>query len=379
MVAAFHVGKAPPSLPSIRSDLGASLRQAGWLLSVINLVTAMGGMAIALTADRLGHRRLILFGTTLCLVTSSLGGMAGSANVLLGLRVLEGLGFISVVVAIPSLLVRIANPRDQRLVLAAWSTYMPAGAGTIMLIAALVLPVTSWRWIWWIAAGASGVMLLALALRTVRRHELDPVAASGRPILAEMAEVATSGGPLAIGICFGAYSCCWFAVIGFLPTLQVERLHFAPQTAAVVTTIVALVNISGNLAAGWLLQRRVPRVVIIVSATLSMAVCASAIFLDGVPDIARLVLAGVYSAVIGVLPGCLFTAIPLHAPRPQLIGASAGLLMQISNFGALIGPPITASLVSAGGWPAASWMTSIALGIAALAGVFLHWRERRRL
>jgi MFS family permease len=379
MVAAFHVGKAPPALPSIRSDLGASLRQAGWLLSIINLVTAMGGMAIALMADRLGHRRLILFGTALCVATSLLGGMADSAGLLLGLRVLEGLGFISVVAAIPALLVRIATPGDQRLALAGWSTYMPAGAGTMMMIAALALSTTSWRWIWWIAAGASGVMLLTLLVRTVRRHELDPVPATRRPILAEMAEVATSGGPLAIGICFGAYSCCWFTVIGFLPTLQVERLHFAPQTAAIVTTIVALMNISGNLAAGWLLQRQVPRVVIIVTATVSMAVCASAIFLDGVPDVARLVLAGVYSAVIGVLPGCLFTAVPLHAPRPQLVGAATGLLMQISNFGSLIGPPITAALVSSGGWPAAAWMTSIAMGIAALAGIFLHWRERRKL
>jgi predicted MFS family arabinose efflux permease len=139
------------------------------------------------------------------------------------------------------------------------------------------------------------------------------------------------------------------------------------------------VNIAGNLAAGWLLQRRVPRVVIIVSATVSMAICASAIFVDGVPDLLRLVLAGLYSAVIGVVPGCLFTAIPAHAPRRQLVGAATGLLMQVSNFGALIGPPITAALVSAGGWPAASWMTAIALGIAALAGVFLHWRERRKL
>src|SRR5690348_17893584 len=97
MVAAFHVGKAPPALPSIRADLDASLRQAGWLLSIVNLVTAIGGMAIALTADRLGHRRLILFGSALCLATSALGGMAGSVAVLLGLRVLEGLGFICVV------------------------------------------------------------------------------------------------------------------------------------------------------------------------------------------------------------------------------------------------------------------------------------------
>jgi MFS family permease len=379
MVAAFHVGKAPPSLPSIRGDLGASLRQAGWLLSIVNLITAAGGMAIALTADRLGHRRLILFGTTLCLATSALGGTVSSVEMLLGLRVLEGLGFICVVVAIPPLLVRVAAPADQRLALAAWSTYMPAGAGVMMLIAALALQALSWRWVWWIAAAASGAMLLALLVRTVRRHELDPIAAPRRPILAEMAEVATSGGPLAIGICFGAYSCCWFAVVGFLPTLQVERLHFTPETAAIVTTVVTMVNIAGNLAAGWLLQRRVPRVVIIVGATLSMAACASAIFMDGVPDFLRLVLAGLYSAVIGVVPGCLFTAIPVHAPRRQMIGAATGLLMQVSNFGALIGPPITAALVSAGGWPAASWMTAIALGVAALAGVFLHWRERRRL
>ena len=90
-------------------------------------------------------------------------------------------------------------------------------------------------------------------------------------------------------------------------------------------------------------------------------------------------LAGVYSAVIGVVPGCLFTAIPVHAPRPQLVGAATGPLMQVSNLGALLGPPITAVLVSTGGWPAAAWLTSVALGIAAVAGLFLHWREKRKL
>ena len=60
------------------------------------------------------------------------------------------------------------------------------------------------------------------------------------------------------------------------------------------------------------------------------------------------------------------------APRP-------GLLMQGSNFGGLLGPPITGALVVAGGWSAAAWLTSVALGIAAAAGLFLHWRERRRL
>ena len=35
--------------------------------------------------------------------------------------------------------------------------------------------------------------------------------------------------------------------------------------------------------------------------------------------------------------------------------------MQGSNFGALLGPPVTAALVVAGGWPAAAWLTSVAL------------------
>ncbi len=379
MVAAFHVGKVPPSIPSIRAELGASLGQAGWLLSMVNLITALGGMAIALSADRFGHRRLVLLGTALCVAASGFGAFAGSVDALLVGRFFEGLGFIAVVVALPTLLLRIARPADQRLTMTLWTVYMPAGAGTMMLIAAVVVPGTSWRVAWLVAAGASAFMLALLLLRARPRPELDPRPIKRRPVLHEMAEVASTGGPLAIALCFGAYSCCWYTVIGFLPTLQVDHLGFSTSTAAIVTAAVTFVNVAGNLAAGWLMRHGLPRVVLIVGASLSMALCAAGIFVDGVPDLLRLVLAGVYSAVIGVVPAALFTALPVHTPRPELVGASTGLLMQGSNIGGLLGPPITGALVVAGGWPAAAWLTSVALGIAAAAGLFLHWGERRRL
>jgi MFS family permease len=85
-VAAFHVGKVPPSLPSIREELGATLRQAGWLLSTVNLMTAVGGMAIALSADRFGHRRLVILGTALCMTASLFGAWSGSVEALLAWR-----------------------------------------------------------------------------------------------------------------------------------------------------------------------------------------------------------------------------------------------------------------------------------------------------
>lgn len=379
VVAAFHVGKMPPSIPSIRAELDASLRQAGWLLSTINLVTALGGMAIALTADRFGHRRLVLLGTGLCALASLFGAFAVDVDLLMASRVVEGLGFIAVTVAAPTLLLRICTPASQRIAMAIWTTYMPAGAGTMMLIAAVILPFTSWRIVWLVASAASVLMVIALLLVSRRRRELDLVPVSHHPVLGEMKEVATSGGPLAIALCFAAYSCCWFAVVGFLPTLQVDRLGFPTSTAAIVTALVAMVNVTGNLSAGWLLHHGVPRVVVIVGAAFTMSFCAAGIFVDGVPDILRLVLAGIYSAVIGVIPGSLFTAIPLHAPRPQLAGAATGLLMQGSNIGSLMGPPITGALVAAAGWPNAAWLTSIALGVAAAAGLFLHWREKRTM
>lgn len=375
----MHVGKVPPSIPSVRDTLGASLGEAGWLLSLVNLTAAVGGMAIALTVDRFGHRRLVVLGTALCCAASLAGAFAGSIDLLLVWRFLEGLGFIVVTVSVPTLVLRVTTPPDRHRAMTIWTSYMPAGAGSMMLVAAVILPGTSWRAAWLVAAGMSLVMLLALVLRAVPRRELDAQPVSRRPILHEMMEVASSGGPLAIALCFGAYSCCWLAIVGFLPTLQVERLGFSTSTAAVVTALVTMVNVAGNLLAGVLLQRGIPRAAVIAGAAISMAFCAAGIFLDGVPDLARLILAGVYSAVIGVVPGALFTGLSVHSPRPELVGASTGLLMQGSNLGGLIGPPVAGALVAAGGWPAVAWLTSIALGIVASSALFLHWRERRKL
>lgn len=379
MVAAFHVGKVPPSIPSLLKDLRVDLRQAGWLLAMVNLTAAIGGMTIALTVDRFGHRRLVVLGTSLCAVASLLGTLAGSIDLLLVWRFLEGLGFIIVTVSVPTLVLRVTEPHDRHRAMTIWTSYMPAGAGAMMLIAAVILPETSWRAVWLVAAVSSLAMLVALLLRALPRRELDAQPANRRPILHEMAEVATSGGPIAIAICFGAYSCCWLAIVGFLPTLQVERLGFSTATAAIVTALVTAVNVAGNLLAGVLLQRGLPRAAVIAGAAISMAFCAAGIFVDGVPDLWRLVLAGIYSAVIGVVPGALFTGLPVHSPRPELVGASTGLLMQGSNLGGLIGPPITGALVASGGWPAAAWLTSIALGVVAASALFLHWRERRKL
>ena len=67
----------------------------------------------------------------------------------------------------------------------------------------------------------------------------------------------------------------------------------------------------------------------------------------------------------------------LHAPRPALVGATTGVLMQGANIGSLLGPPVVAMLVSAGGWSWALYFTTPVLACAVLAAWILHRAEQR--
>lgn len=377
IVAAFHVGKAPPALPSLREALGASLTQAGWVLATVNLVTAVGGMATAMIADRLGHWRLVVGGTLLGALASAAGAAATRLDLVLALRIVEGVAFIAVVASAPALIVRASRPEALRTTLAVWSTYMPIGSGLMMLAAAGLLALADWRLVWGTAAFLSLAMGLALMVGGGPRGDTTPPAPAARSFLGDARELLASPGPLAIALCFGSYAACWFAVVGFLPTLQVERLGMSPTAAAVTTAIIVIANATGNVGGGWLLGRGVSRGSVIAGSALPLSLCLVGLFVDGLPDLVRLALVTLYSAAIGVVPGALFTGITLHAPRPALAGAATGLLMQGSNVGGLIGPPITAAVVSSGGWPAAAWVTTTALLIVAACGLFLQGREAR--
>ncbi len=59
ILSAFQVGKVPPVLQNIRSDLSISLFRAGWVLSIFNFIGLMMGTCTGAIADALGHRRLV--------------------------------------------------------------------------------------------------------------------------------------------------------------------------------------------------------------------------------------------------------------------------------------------------------------------------------
>lgn len=117
VVGAFQVGKAPPMLLSIRSELGMNLFLSGWILSLFSVIGFLTGSVAGALADSFGHRRLLLTGLGLLAMGSLVGSFAPRASLLLAARALEGLGFLIVVVAAPSF------------VLAAWEARLPFRGG----------------------------------------------------------------------------------------------------------------------------------------------------------------------------------------------------------------------------------------------------------
>jgi hypothetical protein len=116
----------------------------------------------------------------------------------------------------------------------------------------------------------------------------------------------------------------------------------------------------------------------VVAASAVMAGCSAGMLGAFLPDTARYLLCLVFSACGGVIPGAIFSGLPVHAKTPQHISTGNGMVMQASQAGQFFGPIALAWLAAHfGGWGATLWaMLAFAAG-GALCGFALSRIERR--
>jgi MFS family permease len=309
-------------------------------------------------ADRLGHRRLLLWGLVIQAGGSFVGALAGSPVLLLGTRVLEGLGFLIIATAAPALIFKVVRPGQIRLVLGFWSAFVPIGMTLVMVGSPLIVGLSGWRGLW----RANALILLGYALvlsirtRGLSRPAGGP-AAGWRLILEDVVKTASAPGPLVLALIFSTYALQWVTVMGFFPTLLMESRGFQAGSSALLTAIMVAVNIPGNFLGGWLLQRGLPRGRIIAISSLAMAGTSTVIFISGFPFGLQYLACLIFSGVGGMLPAAVFGGAPVFAPSPRLVATTNGLIVQGSQFGQVLGPPLLAWAVSASGtWQTAPWL-----------------------
>ena len=164
IIAALQVGKVIVSVPLLRADLGLSLSAAGWVLSIFSVLGVLGGILTGATVSRFGDRRIMLVGLWAIVCGSLAGGFASAYPLLLATRVIEGLGFLLIIIAAPDLLRRIVAPHERDRAFAIWSCFMPAGMALALLIGPLLV---GWRGLWFANAGLAALVAIAV-MRTVK-------------------------------------------------------------------------------------------------------------------------------------------------------------------------------------------------------------------
>ncbi|KIL98436.1 putative MFS transporter [Paramagnetospirillum magnetotacticum MS-1] len=370
VAAAFQVGKAPIALPFIRAEMGLDLSQAAWILSIFAVMGAGVGAGMGTMVTRLGSRRLLPVGLFILALGSLAGGVLPGFPGLLAARVVEGIGYMLVVIAAPALITLLSTPAQRQMAFGLWGAFMPFGMA-VSMTAAPALPLLGWRGLWLGMAG----LLVAYGLLVHYRMPRPP--RPPRPleshVLRDVADTLKAPGPLLLAATFIPYSATYAALTGFLPTLLIERMGVTPGTAGLMAAGVAGVNIIGNVATGPALRLGLPRRKVMAAAFAVMMVGCLGIFPSETPPSLAYGLCLLVSACAGLLPGCILGSASIYAPRLTLVPVTLGLFMQGSNWGQLLGPVVVGAAVSAHGWPAAS----LVLGTATLGGVILALALRR--
>jgi cyanate permease len=373
MAVGMNVGKVPLALPGLRAELGLSLVQAGWVSAMLTTLAVVAALGFGLAAGRIGALRMVLGGLGLS-AAASLAALTvqGSADValLLATRLVEGAGFLAVAVAAPTLVSAATAPADRRFALSVWSTYMPAGAGLAMALSPWLLPTAGWRGLWALTAA---VLLAAAAAAWWQRAHYAAAGASGqatalRPTLAVLRQPL----PWLLALAFGLWALQHFALIVWLPTFLKEQRGLSAGWVALLTCVMLLACVPGNLLGGVLMQRGVPRGRLIAVAHTLTGLCGLGFFSDILPDGLRYALCVALSFIGGVIPAAVMSSSAVLARSPQQIGALQGLTMQGSQLGQFLGTPLIAAVVAATGqWASAAWVTTgaavlgVALGLAA--------------
>lgn len=360
VTAAFHLGKAAPTLPALHLPLGLTSVQAAFLLSLMQVSGAILGLLFGLVGNVIGAKRCISTGQLiLCLTSFTITGV-DTAESLLSLRALESLGFLLIVLPTPGLIRKVVTNEQMAFRLGLWGGYISIGTSLSFAAGPYFIGWLGWK-AWWAAPGfvsAICFLLIYIYVPTDHTQRHDSIRnLSFKPVWQVFKHLPV----WLVGVAFAMYSGQWIAVVGFLPTIY-AKTGITSQNAGVLTAIAALSNVVGNLISAYLLKNGTREYPMLLTGFISMMLTSFIAFSTVTTDlpILRYLAIVIFSAAGGLIPATLFNLAVTSTPDSRNIAISIGWIQQLTSLGMLITPPIMAAVAQhVGGWQYAWVVTSI--------------------
>ncbi|MER5709316.1 MFS transporter [Streptomyces sp. NPDC002122] len=169
------------ALPSIRSDLGASVSGLQWTIDAYTLVLACLLMLSGSTADRIGRRKVFVTGLVVFALGSLLCSLAPSLETLIAFRAVQAVGGSMLnPVAMSIITNTFTEPAARARAIGVWGAVVGVSMAAGPLVGGVLVESVGWRAIFWVNLPVALVALL-LTLRYVpesrapRPRRPDPV------------------------------------------------------------------------------------------------------------------------------------------------------------------------------------------------------------
>src|SRR4051812_34192825 len=158
------------ALPSIQRDLGFAQADLAWVVNAYLIAFAGLLLLAGRLGDLLGRARVFLLGLAVFTTASLVCGIAGSQEMLIGARFVQGIGgAMASAVVLGMIVTMFPEPREQGRAIAVLGFVASAGASIGLLLGGVLTQGVSWHWIFFVNVPIG----IATAVLAARLLEID--------------------------------------------------------------------------------------------------------------------------------------------------------------------------------------------------------------
>lgn len=353
VAAPFNQFKVPPIIPTLIETFQINLTQAGLFMSIIAGIGLLLAIPAGIVVQRLGSKVTILIALSLMAAGAAAGALSGNYSLLLGSRVIEGLGMGLIGVAAPATIAMWFPPDKQGTPMGIWATWVPVGLVSIYNLAPILTASLGWQSVWWIGSGFAVVMMVFSGLLITQPPTQGPAAAQTQA-MPNLKQALANRNIWLLALAFACMNLTLVTLGTYYPTFLHEVRGYPLGQASFIASVATLVVFVSAPAAGWLSDRIGSRRLLFSTPFLVISVLF--IFPFHVTGWLIYLVLIIQGLVVGAIPTSTFAAASEIMGKPQWAGLGLAVVLVGQNVGQLIGPVLFGELVQGLGWAVAGYL-----------------------
>ncbi|MDR2626349.1 MAG: MFS transporter [Zoogloeaceae bacterium] len=333
LIAMCH-GKSMILVGDFSETFAVTPARASWIVSAVALIAALASPVVTWLISLVGERRAIIFGLAVAGSMSLLGSKTSYFPLFLTLRVLEGAGYISVVLACLALLIHTTEGVRRVRALAFWSVASPLGGAIAIFLVSPFVGGAGGGWRTVFTGHAVILFLLLLLTPILPAHNLTRQ--NERKTFAQVFQIYRNPSIIRLAAAVGAPLTVALGLVTVVPHYFLNVFQVRPETVGLISTLGILSSVLAGGVAGYVVTSRWGSVAVVLGALAGVGL-EILFFVPGIgvsTGITAKILQGFFGSFVSAW---VFTNIPRMAPKGDVLGAG-GIAEQFLYLSMFLGP-----------------------------------------